>query len=58
VVVSTSTFHITRARLLFRRCYHGHLWFIGSSTPWWREPLDWASETAKLAVQLTAARGC
>ena len=29
VVVVTSTFHVTRARMLFRRCYHGQLWMVG-----------------------------
>ena len=58
VVVSTSTFHITRAHMLFRRCYKGPLSLVGSGSPWWREPLDWASETAKLVVQLTVERGC
>jgi uncharacterized SAM-binding protein YcdF (DUF218 family) len=58
IVVVTSTFHVTRAHMLFRRCYPGKLAFVGSPSPWWREPLDWASETAKLAVQLTVERGC
>ena len=58
IVVVTSTFHITRAKLLFRRCYAGGLTFVGSPSPWWRQPLDWADETAKLAVQLTVERGC
>jgi uncharacterized SAM-binding protein YcdF (DUF218 family) len=58
VVVVTSTFHVTRARLLFRRCYHGKLWFVGAGAPWWRLPEEWASETGKLIVQLTLDRGC
>jgi uncharacterized SAM-binding protein YcdF (DUF218 family) len=58
VVVVTSTFHVTRARLLFRRCYRGRLWMIGTPTPWWRLPEEWAFETGKLAVQLTAERAC
>jgi uncharacterized SAM-binding protein YcdF (DUF218 family) len=58
VVVVTSTFHVTRARMLFRRCYAGRLALVGAPSPWWREPLDWASETGKLAVQLTVERGC
>jgi len=58
IVVSTSTFHITRAHMLVARCWDGDTTFIGSSSPWWRLPEDWAFETGKLAVQLTAKRGC
>jgi uncharacterized SAM-binding protein YcdF (DUF218 family) len=58
VVVVTSTFHITRARVLLDRCYHGRLWLVGARAPWWRLPEEWASETGKLLVQLTAERGC
>jgi len=58
IVVVTSTFHITRAHMLFRRCYHGPLTMIGSPSTWWRLPSEWASETGKLLVQLTVRRGC
>ena len=58
VVVVTSTFHLTRARMLVRRCYHGGLSMIGSPSPWWRLPGEWISETEKLAVQVTVERGC
>ncbi len=58
VVVVTSTFHITRARMLVRRCYPGRLWMVGSSWPWWKLPQEWVSETGKLAVQLTVQRSC
>jgi uncharacterized SAM-binding protein YcdF (DUF218 family) len=58
VVVVSSTFHLTRARMLFRRCYSGRLWLVGTPTPWWRLPEEWAFETGKLAVQLTTERGC
>jgi uncharacterized SAM-binding protein YcdF (DUF218 family) len=58
VVVVTSRFHVTRARILFRRCYHGGLAFVGAPSTWWRLPAEWASETAKLAVQLTVERSC
>jgi uncharacterized SAM-binding protein YcdF (DUF218 family) len=58
LVVVTSTFHVTRARLLIRRCYDGGLSMVGTHTPWWRLPGDWVSETGKLFVQLTYQRGC
>ncbi|MHB8468474.1 MAG: YdcF family protein [Gaiellaceae bacterium] len=58
IVVVTSTFHVSRARLLFRRCYHGALALRGAPTRWYELPLDWVSETAKLAVQLTVERSC
>jgi uncharacterized SAM-binding protein YcdF (DUF218 family) len=58
VVVVTSTFHVTRADMLFHRCFHGQLSVIGSGSTWWRLPEEWASETGKLIVQLTAERGC
>jgi uncharacterized SAM-binding protein YcdF (DUF218 family) len=58
VVVVTSTFHVTRADMLFRRCYHGRLSVLGSGSTWWKLPEEWASETGKLIVQLTAERGC
>ena len=58
LVVVTSTFHITRAHLLFRRCFHGRLDVLGSPSTWWRLPAEWATETGKLAVQLTVERSC
>jgi uncharacterized SAM-binding protein YcdF (DUF218 family) len=58
VIVVTSTFHVTRARLLFKRCYHGRLWVVGTSSPRWQLPEEWISETGKLLVQLTVERGC
>jgi uncharacterized SAM-binding protein YcdF (DUF218 family) len=58
VVVVTSRFHTTRARMLVGRCYHGRLWMVGTSSPPLRLLEDWADETAKLLVQLTVARGC
>jgi uncharacterized SAM-binding protein YcdF (DUF218 family) len=58
IVVVSSTFHLTRVDLLFRRCYHGRLSLVGSPVAWWRLPQEWADETAKLLVQLTVERGC
>src|SRR6266404_3670271 len=47
VVVVTSTFHVTRARMLIKRCYTGPLAMIGARSSWWRLPEEWASETGK-----------
>jgi uncharacterized SAM-binding protein YcdF (DUF218 family) len=58
VVVVTSTFHVTRAHLLFRRCYQGRLAVMGSPSTWWKLPEEWLSETGKLLVQLTVRRDC
>jgi len=58
LVVVTSRFHVTRAYMLFRRCYDGRLTFVGVDSTWWKLPADWADETAKLAYQLTAERSC
>ncbi len=58
IVVVTSTYHVTRARMLFRRCFKGRLWTVGTSAPWYELPAEWASETAKLAVQTVYERGC
>ena len=58
LVVVTSRFHTTRARMLFRRCYHGRLSMVGVASTWWKLPRDWADETGKLVYQLVAQRGC
>ena len=58
LVVVSSTYHLTRASILFHRCYAGRLSLVGAPYPWWQTPYVWASETIKLAVQLTVERGC
>ncbi|HET8892629.1 MAG TPA: YdcF family protein [Gaiellaceae bacterium] len=58
IVVVTSTYHVTRAHLLFSRCYSGKLSFVGAEAPWWVLPWEWATETGKLVVQETAERHC
>jgi uncharacterized SAM-binding protein YcdF (DUF218 family) len=58
VVVVTSRFHVTRAHMLFRRCYDGALWTVGVPYTWWKLPREWVSETGKLLYQLTVQRSC
>jgi uncharacterized SAM-binding protein YcdF (DUF218 family) len=58
VVVVTSTYHVTRARMLLRRCYARGLTMVGTSSTWWKLPEEWASESGKLVAQLTLRRGC
>ena len=58
IVVVSSTYHLTRAKLLFGRCFKGALSFVGVGDPWFRLPTDWVEETGKLAVQLVFERGC
>jgi hypothetical protein len=58
IVVVSSTFHLTRVDLLFRRCYHGRLSLVGAPTTLLQVPQEWVTETGKLAVQLTAERSC
>lgn len=58
IVIVTSTYHVTRARMLFRRCYHGELWTVGAPAHLLDLPQEWVSETGKLLVQTIAERGC
>ncbi len=58
VDVVTSQFHVFRARILIRRCYHGGLRMVGAPEPVWRLPYDAAKETVKLVYQEVVARGC
>ncbi|HZC31030.1 MAG TPA: YdcF family protein [Gaiellaceae bacterium] len=58
IVVVSSTYHLTRANVLFSRCYRGRLSFVGAPSTWWRLPIEWATETGKLFVQETFERGC
>jgi uncharacterized SAM-binding protein YcdF (DUF218 family) len=57
VVVVTSRFHLFRARLLFERCFHGRLDFVGVPNPALRLPVAIALEWAKLGVA-TVRRSC
>jgi uncharacterized SAM-binding protein YcdF (DUF218 family) len=58
IIVVTSTYHVTRARMLFRRCFHGQLWTVGTSAPANTLLREWLEETGKLLVQATVERRC
>ncbi len=58
VLVVTSTFHVTRARMLFRRCVDGRVRAVGASYNL-RHVFDYVfSEWGKLAYALTLHRRC
>jgi uncharacterized SAM-binding protein YcdF (DUF218 family) len=58
LVVVTSSYHVTRARLIFERCFHGQLAAVGAPTSIFDLPGDIASEWAKLVYSLTVTRRC
>jgi uncharacterized SAM-binding protein YcdF (DUF218 family) len=58
VDVVTSRYHVFRAGMVIRRCYHGELAMIGTRYKRIDAPVAWLSEWAKLAVQLTVERRC
>jgi uncharacterized SAM-binding protein YcdF (DUF218 family) len=58
VLVVTSRYHVTRARLLFRRCVDARVWVTGSTYRRSLVPLEVFLEPAKLAYALVVARRC
>jgi uncharacterized SAM-binding protein YcdF (DUF218 family) len=58
VLVVTSTYHVTRARLLFGRCVAGRVFVTGSTYRRSLVPLEVFLEPAKLVYALVVARGC
>ena len=58
VVVVSSTYHLTRARMLFSRCFSGKLSFVGAPSAWYLLPEDWFLETGKLLYQTTVETAC
>jgi uncharacterized SAM-binding protein YcdF (DUF218 family) len=58
VVVVTSTYHVTRARLLFDRCVDARVRVSGSTYRRSLIPLEVFLEPAKLAYALVVTRGC
>jgi uncharacterized SAM-binding protein YcdF (DUF218 family) len=58
VDVVTSQYHVFRARILIRRCYHGGLRMIGAPQSTLHLPIDVVRETLKLTYQEVFARDC
>ena len=58
VDVVTSRYHIFRAGILVRRCYHGHVATIGTPVSAGTYAVAVFTEWAKLLVQLTVERSC
>lgn len=56
VVVVTSSYHVRRARLIFRRAWEGELEMVAAPPAPWRLPYDLLSEAVKLAVAVTVRR--
>lgn len=57
VLLVTSRFHVTRARMLFDRCLDADVDAVGVDYPWTSVPAAVAGEWVKLALA-TVARGC
>ncbi len=58
IVLVTSRFHVTRARMLFRRCLDARVDAVGVSYPWTSTPMAVVGEWAKLLYALVLARSC
>jgi uncharacterized SAM-binding protein YcdF (DUF218 family) len=58
VLLVTSTFHVTRARMLFDRCLDADVDAVGAQYPWTSIPTAIAGEWVKLGLSLTVNRDC
>lgn len=58
VVIATSTFHVTRSRILFRRCFDGRVEGVGAPSGVGKLASSLGREVGKLLVQLSIARSC
>jgi uncharacterized SAM-binding protein YcdF (DUF218 family) len=58
IVVVSSTYHVLRARRLFRRCLDAEVDVVGARPPLWRWIEGVPNEWGKLAYQLTFEREC
>lgn len=58
VDVVTSRYHVFRARLLLRRCFHGRLRVVAAPNDGWLLPADAVLEGLKLVYHEVVHRGC
>jgi uncharacterized SAM-binding protein YcdF (DUF218 family) len=58
VDVVTSQFHVLRAKLILRRCYHGRLAVVGAPNELLLLPWNAALESVKLVYHELVHRGC
>lgn len=60
LVVVTTTYHVTRARLLFSRCFEGTASMVGASPPygWAMGARQVIHEALGVGYSITLARGC
>jgi uncharacterized SAM-binding protein YcdF (DUF218 family) len=58
VLLVTSRFHVTRARMLFDRCVDADVDAVGVDYPWTSVPAAVAGEWVKLGLSTTVTRGC
>jgi uncharacterized SAM-binding protein YcdF (DUF218 family) len=58
VLLVTSRFHVTRARMLFDRCLDADVDAVGVDYPWTSVPGVIVGEWVKLGLSSTIARGC
>ncbi|MET0938318.1 MAG: YdcF family protein [Gaiellaceae bacterium] len=58
VLVVTSRFHVTRARMLFDRCLDIDVDAVGVDYPWSSVPAAVAGEWVKLGLSESVSRGC
>ena len=58
VLLVTSRFHVTRARMLFDRCLDADVDAAGVDYPWTSVPAAVAGEWVKLGLSETVSRGC
>lgn len=58
VIVVTSTYHVVRARMLFKRCYGGRVEAVGARPELLRFAQNVIQEWPKLIYELTLVRGC